>query len=248
MSVDYNHAKNLHSLGGPQAALPVLFANSRPASLLDVGCGTGTWLRAALDFGIADVFGVDGVEIPRDKLQVSTEKVRHQDLAEPWNLGKQFDIVICFEVAEHLDKAFAPILVDALVRHGDVIYFSAACPGQGGQHHVNCQWPTYWQKLFNDRGYACCDALRWQLWELEAVEPWYRQNLFAARHAPQEAGKEPRIPSVIHPEMMPWFESGMAAEAFSAHVNQIQKGRMTLGWYLSIPFRALSTKLKRRLH
>ena len=136
MSVDYNHSENLHTLSGPAAALPILFAKALPTSLLDVGCGTGTWLKAAIDLGIPDVFGVDGVEVPADKLHVQDEKIRHQDLTRPWNLNKRFDAVICLEVAEHLDSAFAHILIDALVQHSDQIYFSAACPGQTGQHHV----------------------------------------------------------------------------------------------------------------
>jgi ubiquinone/menaquinone biosynthesis C-methylase UbiE len=41
MAIDYEHSQNIHTLNGPQAALPVLFADNKPTSLLDVGCGTG---------------------------------------------------------------------------------------------------------------------------------------------------------------------------------------------------------------
>jgi len=80
-------------------------------------------------------------------------------LTRSWDLKRKFDAVLCLEVAEHLDSAFAPTLIDALIKHGNLIYFSAACPGQTGQHHVNCQWPVYWQQLFNERGFACEDDL-----------------------------------------------------------------------------------------
>jgi SAM-dependent methyltransferase len=181
MIIEYDHSSNLHTLVGPQATLPVLFANEKPLSLLDVGCGNGTWLKAAIDFGIPDVFGVDGVEVPPDKMYIPAENIRHQDLTRPWNLGRRFDAVLCLEVAEHLDSSFAPLLIDALVKHGDRIYFSAASPGQSGQHHVNCQWPAYWQRLFNEHGYVCEDNLRWLIWDDSQIEPWYRQNLFLAR-------------------------------------------------------------------
>ena len=165
MSVDYHHATNVHSLKGARAALPLLLARAHAGSLLDVGCGTGTWMKAALDFGIADVFGIDGVQVPADQLHVPAEKIARQELSRPWNLGRRFDAVICLEVAEHLDRECAPGLIDSLARHADLVYFSAACPGQEGQHHVNCQWPAYWQQLFNARGFSCSDEPRWELWD-----------------------------------------------------------------------------------
>jgi SAM-dependent methyltransferase len=240
MGVDYNHSANLHTLSGPLAALPVLFANNKPASLLDVGCGAGTWLKAALDLGIPDVCGVDGVEIPPEKLHVPAGKIRHQDLTQPWHLGKKFDLVLCLEVAEHLDNAFAQNLIDSLVEHGERICFSAACPGQGGQHHVNCQQPAYWQKLFNDRGFVCEDSLRWQIWDDARIEPWYRQNLFCARKDPARAGTEPRIAPVVHPAM-----SNVMWQVDT--LGRIKEGRMSVAWYMGIPFFAFKNKLFRKL-
>jgi SAM-dependent methyltransferase len=246
MIVDYEHSKDVYSSVGPQAAFPVLLDIAKPSSLLDVGCGTGTWLKAAMECGIEELMGIDGVAIPPDQLLIPDTCFQVRDLTRSWDLGRRFDAVLCLEVAEHLDESHSGTLLDALTRHSDIIIFSAACPGQTGQHHLNCQWPAYWQQLFNHRGYVCSDAVRWRLWEMEAVEPWYKQNMFTARHAPKDAGEEPRIPAVFHPKIMPLFESEMAGKIFSAHVEQIQKGRMPLGWYLDVPFRALWAKLKRK--
>ena len=201
MSIDYDHSANLHSLDGPRAALPKLFPVGLPESILDVGCGTGTWLRAAIDSGISDVIGIDGVEIPRDRLLFSSDKFYRRDLGAPVDLGRPFAVTICLEVAEHLDPDSGRILIHTLARHSDVILFSAACPGQSGQHHVNCQWPKYWQALFNSEGYACDDSPRWTIWDEPLIEPWYRQNIFMACRNPN-AGKELRIKSIIHPDML----------------------------------------------
>ena len=245
MSIEYNHSQNLHTDSGPQVALPILIGNEKPLSMLDVGCGTGTWLKAAMDLGISDVFGVDGVEIPADKLHIPAEKIKLQDLTRPWNLNRRFDAVLCLEVAEHLDGVFAPILVDALIEHADRIYFSAACPGQPGQHHVNCQWPGYWQRLFNERGFVCKDTIRWLIWDNPRIEPWYRQNIFLARRDGASAGLEPRIKAILHPEMLPY--SLPEYERFNSHVKRIEDGHMNIMWYLKTPAVAFYRKSKRHI-
>src|SRR5580704_17601796 len=119
MGIDYTHSENLHTLSGPQAALPILFANGKPSSLLEVGCGTGTWLKAAADAGISEIMGVDGVDIPAEKLLIPSARFRQQDLTEQWDLGRRFAATLCLEVAEHLDRCHAGVLVDALTRHSE---------------------------------------------------------------------------------------------------------------------------------
>ncbi len=141
MGVEYNHEQNLHTQEGPRAALPLILEGTKPKSLLDVGCGLGTWMKAALGLGIPEVLGVDGVSLGKDKLLVPAELFRLHDLTKSWSLGRRFEVALCLEVAEHLEAGSAATLIDSLVSHADVIYFSAACPGQPGQHHVNCQWP-----------------------------------------------------------------------------------------------------------
>jgi hypothetical protein len=202
-------------------------------------------MKAGLDFGIAEVVGLDGVEIPPDKLHVPREKIRRQDLTQPWTIGIKFEAALCLEVAEHLDSAVAPTLISALVKHSERIYFSAACPGQPGQHHVNCQWPAYWQKLFNQHGFVCDDSLRWQIWDDSRIEPWYRQNIFSARYDAATAGREPRIRAVIHPEVL--LSALPESEGFQNHLRQIENGRMGATWYLKTAVRALVEKCKRRL-
>ena len=245
MSVDYNHSQNLHTLEGPKAALPILFPEGLPKSVLDVGSGTGTWLKAAIELGIQDVFGVDGVDIPPAKRHFPADKFLCTDLTKRWNLGRHFDAAICLEVAEHLDAVSAPVLIDALVDHSDLIFFSAACPGQDGQHHVNCQWPAYWQRLFNDRGYICEDSVRWQIWDDKRIEPWYRQNIFTAQRDAVNAGHEPRIKAVLHPEILSCVLP--ENQRFENHVRQIESGRMGAVWYFKMPVLAIFQKLKRHL-
>jgi hypothetical protein len=241
--LQFDYSGNFFSLEGAKTALEHFFVkNGAPKSVLDVGCGIGTWVRAALDYGVTDVCGIDGVAMGDNELLFPREFFRQQDLTSSWNLGRTYDLALCLEVAEHLPTAAAGSLVRNLAKHSDTVLFSAACPGQIGQHHVNCQWPEYWQQLFNTEGYTCEDAFRWQIWTVVAVEPWYRQNSFVAKRNVKDAGSEPRIKAVIHPEML----ASRAFDIFQAQIDLIESGHRRLGWYLSIPFRACIGKLKRK--
>lgn len=240
--IHYEHAKNIHTLEGPRVALPIILTNTNAKSILDVGCGIGVWLKASRDLGLKDVFGVDGVRIDPADLVIPEALFKVQDLTVPWSLKRKFDLALCLEVAEHLPERHAENLINSLVSHADTIVFSAACPGQIGQNHINCQWPAYWQRLFNNRGFVCSDDLRELIWNDARIEPWYRQNIFVARRTPNIAGKEPRLRAIVHPEIIPLI----VVESFPKHAALIRDGEMRLRWYLALPFTVLRGRLRRK--
>jgi SAM-dependent methyltransferase len=246
MPIDYDHELNSHTVSGAKAVLERLFAGNAPKRLLDIGCGTGTWLRAALEIGVSEIRGVDGITINNHALVIPRRCLIIADLCYAINLGETFDIVVCLEVAEHLPCDAAPTLIASLAAHSDLILFSAAAPGQVGQHHVNCRWPSYWQALFNRNGYVCDDTFRWEIWENREIEPWYRQNIFLAQHAPDIAGKEPRLRPVIHPDMLEikGFDTFVVAEG--ERLDRIEAGSKPIFWYASLLRRALTAKARRR--
>ena len=141
-----------------------------PGSVLDVGCGAGPLLAAFADRGVTDLRGLDDGALDAALLQCDPSLLQRADLAEPFDLGRRFDLVASLEVAEQF--------VRSLVRHGDVVLFSAAVKGQGGLHHVNEQWPSWWEQHFAAAGYRCMDAIRPSLWGDPAVPTWYKQNTF----------------------------------------------------------------------
>ena len=245
MVVDYDHSANSHSLTGPAIAFPAILRSLpvAPRSLVDIGCGTGSWIKAALDNGLLDVCGVDGVAVPPDQLAVPQSMIMIHDFTEPLTLGRRYDVALCLEVAEHLDEACAPELVSSLTRTSDIVVFSAACPNQPGQHHVNCRWPEYWQRLFNEREYTCDDAIRWQLWNVHEIEPWYRQNMFVAVRSPSSAGKEPRLLPVLHPDMA--VAGALADSSRRMWMTAAAEGAMPVGWYFKSLASGLAAKLSR---
>lgn len=251
MIINYEHQNNIHTQEGACASIPLIFYNWKPKSLLDIGCGLGVWLKAALGFGISDVFGVDGVAIAQDQLLIPSELFQQHDLTLPMNLDRRFDVVICLEVAEHLDPRSGITLIQTITNHTDFVVFSAAPPWQSGQHHINCQLPAYWQELFNQAGFVCSDEVRWQLWNNSEIEPWYRQNMFIAQRNQLMAGKEDRIQAVVHPDLLPFIKTDLTARVRSiAELEQllnIENGVMSVTWYLKASFQGLGNKVKRRI-
>ena len=152
--------------------VPLVKGEVAIATMLDVGGGKGVWGKVWEEHGVfATVLDGDYVTEPL------VEDFRPQDLSQPFDLGQRFDLVQTLEVAEHLPETSARDFVASIARHGDIVLFSAAVPGQGGEHHVNEQPLKYWRKLFAEAGYACFDALRPHLRDNKDVMPWYRYNI-----------------------------------------------------------------------
>ena len=142
----------------------------RPESVVDFGSGRGVWLDEWRKAGVSDVCGLDGDYVDRAHLAIPKECFRAVDLTVPQDLGRRFDLAQSLEVGEHLPETAADTLVDGLVKHADLIIFSAAVKGQGGEFHINEQPLSYWQGKFEDRGYAAFDCLRPKLMGDRSVE------------------------------------------------------------------------------
>jgi SAM-dependent methyltransferase len=145
-------------------------------SVVDVGCGEGHWLSIFEKLGVEDVLGIDGDYIDQARLAIPQSQFQVFDLTKPFILGRMFDLAISLEVAEHLPADCAPNFVKCLTRLSPVILFSAAIPFQGGNHHVNEQWPDEWAALFREHNYHPIDFIRKRVWQNSAVEWWYAQN------------------------------------------------------------------------
>ncbi|WP_170760238.1 methyltransferase domain-containing protein [Ruegeria lacuscaerulensis] len=147
-----------------------------PQSVVDFGCGRGVWLSEWAAAGCKDIAGVDGNYVDRERLAISRDAFFGHDLIQPVDLGQRFDLAQSLEVGEHLPNEASASLVQSLTTHADMILFSAAVPGQGGEFHINEQPLSFWQGLFADRGYSAYDCLRPVLFSDTSIEPWYRYN------------------------------------------------------------------------
>ncbi len=179
-------------------------------SAVDVGCGVGTWLSVLTERGVEDVVGAEGDWLDASLLQIDPDRFVRIDLRRPIPIDRTFDLAISLEVAEHVTPEQGDALVAKLTGMADFVLFSAAIPGQGGKHHVNEQWQSYWAERFAKAGFVALDLVRPAIWHEPDIAVWYRQNtLLYARAArlndlrlpPGVRPVDPASVSVVHPEL-----------------------------------------------
>ncbi|HEY1220604.1 MAG: class I SAM-dependent methyltransferase [Bryobacteraceae bacterium] len=188
------------SASSAAVVVPLVLSFLPVRSVVDVGCGVGPWAAAFLANGVPEVQGIDGDYVDRSQLRIPPDRFSARDLTKPLQLDRTFDLAVCLEVAEHLPEPRASGLVVDLISLAPCVLFSAAVPGQGGTHHINEQYLSYWIDLFQGRGYEAIDPIRPRILGNNVVEWFYQQNtvMFAAPQHPVLAKGFPKPQIFIH--------------------------------------------------
>jgi SAM-dependent methyltransferase len=200
---DFYESRRAHTDHAARRVLAALPTSLARRTVADIGCGTGTWLAAALEAGAKAAFGMEGDWVTPAMLDDPAIEFMPQDLERRFT-GPRVDLVLSLEVAEHLSPARAESFVADLVARAPAILFSAAIPGQGGIGHRNEQWPSWWASHFAAHGYRAYDVIRPAIWTDEAIPAWYRQNVVLYLDAASAASlgltpAEPGLLDRVHP-------------------------------------------------
>ncbi len=168
---------------------PLLVEIFHPKSLVDVGCGTGHFVKWCDDHDI-EAFGIEGskwaVEHAIGKCVIQMD-LRQKGFAVEH--CRKFDLAISIEVAEHIEKEYAGVFVDTLCALSDTVVMTAAPPGQGGTMHVNEQPKHYWVGGFRSRGFeydsvrteSLADGIMAAKSKGEHVANWFAPNIMCFR-------------------------------------------------------------------
>jgi hypothetical protein len=203
--VKYVHTERMHNPIAAEEILPYIFRFKNITSAIDVGCGNGSWLKAVKGLGVKEDLGIDGIQVSPNEMNIEPSEFCKKNLTSFFDLEKKYDLLISLEVAEHLPENAANTFIKSLTNHSDYILFSAAIPGQGGQYHINEQWPNYWNEKFIENGYEAYDILRNHFWNNKNVFWWYKQNMIL--YVKQNSGTMTNfksnnyVSSIVHPDL-----------------------------------------------
>lgn len=231
MSKLYFHDEVTHNKKAATIIIPLLQETLKIDSVLDVGCGIGTWLSVFQEKYNIEVLGLDGDYVDKELItkNISLASFKSIDLSYEFDLNKKFDLAICLEVAEHLPASSSDFLVNSLCRHSDKVLFSAAIPNQGGQNHLNEQWHSFWIEKFKRKGFEVYDLIRPKIWNNLQVDIWYRQNLLIfSKNKIQNA--EVGALDLVLPEY--WDQKNQEILILKSQLDRIKNGKVGAYFYL----------------
>jgi SAM-dependent methyltransferase len=145
-------------------------ARLNPTRVVDLGCGPGMHVYA-LQENQVNAVGYD------TDIRVDNKPFLHR--ASMFDVTDPADLVLCFEVAEHLPYEQSDLVVDSMIRNMErrgILIWTAAIPGQGGVGHINCQYKPFWLQKFADRGLVRMSDLELEM--LTYVQQGYHMGWF----------------------------------------------------------------------
>ncbi|MBW4513931.1 MAG: methyltransferase domain-containing protein [Timaviella obliquedivisa GSE-PSE-MK23-08B] len=146
----------------------------QPTTVLDLGCGQGyfvKWLREKR----VEAWGVEGEDLGTS-FKAPGYQIQ-QDLSQPFDLEKTYDVVMCTEVVEHIPEACEETVFNNIARHTHrYLVFSGATPGQGGTGHINEKPEAHWFSCLVSRGFKLLHEASVQA-RLVSTLDWYVKNI-----------------------------------------------------------------------
>lgn len=246
--VKYIHDEVAHNLQDPRIIVPVLMQVLEPQSVVDLGCGIGTFLHVFAENGVEKILGLDGDWTDQKLLSkhIKLSDFKNIDIEKGFDFEEKFDLAICLEVLEHINETSSDNAIRCLTQLSDIIVFSAAIPGQMGQNHINEQWPAYWREKFSKYDFTFHDVFRPIFWNNKDLARWYKQNMFLVVKKGQESRikkfdkfQDPEIKSQVHPDyyslrVKELVDLNNRYEKLSKEFNTIKKGEAGLWLYLKL--------------
>lgn len=149
------------------------FKNLNYKTFLDIGCGPGGMLDAALDLGYK-VQGVDGdFVVKRNNPDIV---LIHDYITGPLILDEIYDLVWTCEFVEHVEEQYVENYMKT-IQSGKTVCMTFAPPKKKGYHHVNLKPESYWIEVFQNYGFSFNKDLTEELRLVSSMDrEFFRKN------------------------------------------------------------------------
>jgi SAM-dependent methyltransferase len=128
-----------------------IVARLSPQTVLDAGCGIGLLVRSLRERGV-EAWGIDisdyAISQVPDEVRAYCSSASITD-----ELDRDFDLIACIEVVEHLPAHLGRQAIENLARHTDSILFSSTPDDFDEPTHVNVQPTDHWVEQFGRLGF-----------------------------------------------------------------------------------------------
>jgi SAM-dependent methyltransferase len=142
-----------------------------PATVLDAGCAMGFLVESLRDRGV-DAYGFDISGYALSRVREDIARFTWQaSVVDP--LDRDYDLIVCIEVLEHLVSDQLDKAIDNLCGHTQEILFSSTSDDYREATHFNVHPTSYWVAAFARRGFFPDIG-----YDASFVTPWARRLRF----------------------------------------------------------------------
>ena len=241
---DYYENLSFVSYDAAKIVLSELYKIFPFKSMVDFGCGSASWLKAANEIIKEEkkLTGIDG-EYSKNIHIFNDAKFIYKDLEEEINVEKH-ELAISLETAEHLSPNRAEGFVKDLCKASDIVLFSAAVDGHGGTNHLNENNQSYWINHFQKNDYDPFIFInRKKFWYHESFKkcPYYisgsflyiKRNTEWYKKLSDLKVKENDLVDIVHPYILSWrkdenFGVKMNFRRFVTSIKKFLKTKINL--------------------
>lgn len=136
-----------------------------PKTVLDVGCAKG-FLVEQLHKNKITAYGIDISQYAINEVSKEIKQYcKIGSILEPFD--RDYDLIVCIEVLEHLYREDADKAVENICKHAKSVIFSSSPVDFEEKTHHNIQKPVFWTKLFAKYGFYKDEKL-----DLSFINPW----------------------------------------------------------------------------
>jgi len=154
-----------------------------PKNTIDIGAAVGDLVAYFVEKGI-DAYGIEGSRSAESFLMCDFDRIHFFDLRFQISCLGRYDLVTCFEVAEHIEPEYADTFFQNLILSNRIL-MSAAPPGQKGHGHFNCQEYDFWIGMAESYGYKRDVSVedyfkqKWEPWKKkDGIRAYYHNLLY----------------------------------------------------------------------